>query len=157
MIGKKIKELRTQKGITQEALSRALGVSSQAISKWEQSITSPDISLLVPIADFFGVSLDMLLREDHNINSIDPNDVVKIRVEKHGRFWRFHTKNTSKSTLRKVSVKALFYDKMNEVVDYTSIGIYDLEPGMSRPELLISSMRDSIAQVKVIVTAIDLN
>ena len=55
MIGKRIKDLRTRKGITQEALAKALGVSSQAVSKWEQSITSPDISLLVPIADYFEV------------------------------------------------------------------------------------------------------
>lgn len=86
MIGKRIRDLRTHKGITQEAVSKALGVSAQAVSKWEQGITSPDISLLVPIADYFGVSLDALLRENYDAYMANPEDLVKIRVEKHGRY-----------------------------------------------------------------------
>ena len=61
MIGERIKELRARKGATQETMANLLGVSPQAISKWEQNTTMPDISLLVPIADYFGVSVDYLL------------------------------------------------------------------------------------------------
>ena len=154
MIGKKIKDLRMQKGITQEALSKALGVSAQAVSKWEQCLTSPDISLLVPLADYFGVSLDALLRENQDLQKLDYESLVEIRVEKIGRHWRFRAKNISDITLKSVSVKAVFYDNTNEVVDYTNMGIYDLEPGMSRPETVYSSMEDCIEQMKVIVTDI---
>ena len=57
-LGKKIKQLRTNKGVTQEALATALGVTYQAVSRWENETTMPDISLLPQISVFFGVSID---------------------------------------------------------------------------------------------------
>lgn len=60
-IGKKIKELRKRDHVTQDRLACALNLSYQAISKWENGTTSPDIKLLVPIANFFNVSVDDLL------------------------------------------------------------------------------------------------
>ena len=59
-IGYKIKELRKQRGITQEQLAESLGVSFQAVSKWETSIALPDITLAPAIASYFGVSMDVL-------------------------------------------------------------------------------------------------
>ncbi|MCL2406466.1 MAG: helix-turn-helix domain-containing protein [Defluviitaleaceae bacterium] len=63
-IGVKINAFRKQKGITQEALAEHLGVSAQAVSKWENDNACPDIGLLVPIAKFFGVRTDDLLNND---------------------------------------------------------------------------------------------
>ncbi|MBR5428001.1 MAG: helix-turn-helix domain-containing protein [Clostridia bacterium] len=57
-IGKRIRHLRTNKGVTQEDLATALGVSNQAVSRWETGITTPDIYLLPSIALFFGVTID---------------------------------------------------------------------------------------------------
>ena len=59
-IGKKIKELRRGKDMTQEKLADLLGVSYQAVSKWETGVSSPDLSLIVPIARLFGISTDEL-------------------------------------------------------------------------------------------------
>ena len=59
-MGEKIKRLRKRKGISQEALAEILGVSFQAVSKWETTSTMPDISLVPSIAAFFGVSIDEL-------------------------------------------------------------------------------------------------
>lgn len=68
-IGKVIKRLRKERGITQEELSCALGVTAQAISRWENGIGIPDISILVPISNYFNVSMDTLFsRENSNIN-----------------------------------------------------------------------------------------
>ena len=64
-MGEKIKRLRKRKGISQEALADILGVSFQAVSKWETTSTMPDISLVPSIAAFFDVSIDELF--DYNV------------------------------------------------------------------------------------------
>ncbi len=61
MIGEKIKELRKEQGMTQETLANLLCVSYQSVSKWETGVTSPDLSLIVPLARIFRVSTDELL------------------------------------------------------------------------------------------------
>ncbi len=61
-INDNIRKLRQQKRLSQEALGEVLGVSGQAVSKWEQGITSPDISLLPALAGFFGVTIDSLFQ-----------------------------------------------------------------------------------------------
>lgn len=60
-IGAIIKKLRTENNITQDALATAIGVTPQAISRWEAEGGYPDIELLPAIADFFSVSTDELL------------------------------------------------------------------------------------------------
>lgn len=59
-IGEKIRTLRKQKNISQETLAAALGVSFQAVSKWENAAAMPDVVLIPAIASFFGVSTDEL-------------------------------------------------------------------------------------------------
>ncbi len=68
-VGKRIKELRKQEGLTQEKLADYLNISYQAISKWENGTAYPDIKLLGPIATFFGVTIDELFKPiDYNEN-----------------------------------------------------------------------------------------
>lgn len=55
-----IRELRRTKGITQEALALSLGVTAQAVSRWEAGATYPDMELIPSIAHYFGVSIDRL-------------------------------------------------------------------------------------------------
>ncbi|MDR0862908.1 MAG: helix-turn-helix domain-containing protein [Oscillospiraceae bacterium] len=59
-IGKNVKKLRDKRGITQQQLADALGVSYQAVSKWETATTLPDTATLPAIATYFGVSIDEL-------------------------------------------------------------------------------------------------
>lgn len=59
-LGIQIKKLRLQKGISQEVLAKQLRVTAQAVSRWENGITAPDISMLPAIAYYFQVSIDML-------------------------------------------------------------------------------------------------
>lgn len=59
-IGNKIKELRKSRGVTQEQLAGAIGISFQAVSKWENGIALPDITLVPTLANYFGVSMDEL-------------------------------------------------------------------------------------------------
>ena len=60
-IGKNIALLRKQKNMTQEELASILHVSPQAVSKWENELSCPDIALLPQLAAVFGVSVDFLL------------------------------------------------------------------------------------------------
>ena len=59
-LGEKIKELRRAKDMTQDELANRLGVTYQTVSKWETGVTSPDLSLIVPIARLFNVTTDEL-------------------------------------------------------------------------------------------------
>jgi len=60
-IGKRIALLRKEKGMTQEDLANAMGVSPQAVSKWENDQTCPDISALPKLSKLLGVTVDELL------------------------------------------------------------------------------------------------
>ncbi len=55
------KALRKERGLTQQQISEVLGVSPQAVSRWENSAALPDIGLLPAIAAYFEVSVDVLL------------------------------------------------------------------------------------------------
>ncbi len=63
-IGKNIKRLRQERGITQADLASALGVTCQAVSKWETSSNAPDIALIPKIAELFGISISELFEEN---------------------------------------------------------------------------------------------
>ena len=63
-LGEKIRELRKARDISQETLADALGVSFQAVSKWERGETAPDVTLIPAIASYFGVSTDELFGFD---------------------------------------------------------------------------------------------
>ncbi|MDY0140008.1 MAG: helix-turn-helix transcriptional regulator [Candidatus Izemoplasmatales bacterium] len=68
-LGKHIKELRNKNYMTQEVLAEILGTSVQSISRWENSQTYPDISMLPIIANVFDVTIDQLLNYDINTNT----------------------------------------------------------------------------------------
>ncbi len=62
-IGKNIRRLRQEKGITQTELAQKLGVTCQAVSKWETSVNFPDIALVPRIAELLGVTIGELFAE----------------------------------------------------------------------------------------------
>ncbi len=70
-IGEKIKELRKAQDVTQEKLADYLNISYQAVSKWENGLALPDITLLPKLANFFGVSTDELLDLKASENEIE--------------------------------------------------------------------------------------
>ena len=79
-LGKRIGMLRRQKGLKQEDMAERLGVSPQAVSKWENDQTCPDISLLPRLAELLGVSVDELLsgkREQQPVVQVLPQEQRK--------------------------------------------------------------------------------
>lgn len=67
-LGENIRNLRSAKGITQEQFGYEMGVSAQAVSRWENGATYPDITMLPMIADFFDVTLDELMGRGQEID-----------------------------------------------------------------------------------------
>lgn len=64
MIAEKLKTLRREKNLTQEEVASALGISYQAISKWERNDGYPDITMLPALANYFGITVDELIGMD---------------------------------------------------------------------------------------------
>ena len=84
-MGQIIRRLRKERGFTQEELAEQLGVTFQAVSKWENDTGMPDISQIVPIAHIFGVSTDILF----GIQGTDENEeVMKIFKEAQSKLQR---------------------------------------------------------------------
>lgn len=83
-IGNKIKELRRQKNISQEVLAQYLGVSFQAVSKWESAATMPDITLIPAIASFFGISTDELFDYNHYELEKRVNEIIDASLPYRG-------------------------------------------------------------------------
>lgn len=84
-IGKRIAILRKEKNLTQEELANHMGVSPQAVSKWENDQTCPDISALPKLARLLGVSVDELLEGKAELPAVrvlppaerkDPKDMM---------------------------------------------------------------------------------
>lgn len=83
-LGEKLKSLRKEKNISQEKLAQYLNVSFQAVSKWENSNTYPDISLLPEIARFFGITIDELLQ----VEQIDERKLYEDYEQKAAELFR---------------------------------------------------------------------
>lgn len=81
--GENLKKLRKSKELTQEALADFLGMSFQAVSKWERGDTYPDITMLPAIASFFGVTVDSLLGTDR----IEKEKQVDEYCKKYSILW----------------------------------------------------------------------
>lgn len=94
-IGNQIKALRARRGVTQEALAEALGITAQAVSKWETGAAAPDIQLLPDISAYFGVTVDELFaltdekRMERIENMLDNNREVEAAVlDREAEFLR---------------------------------------------------------------------
>ncbi|MBQ3597982.1 MAG: helix-turn-helix transcriptional regulator [Clostridia bacterium] len=95
-IGNKIKELRKQRGVTQEQLAESMGISFQAVSKWENNIAFPDITLLPVLARYFDVSMDTLF--DFNQSEIEEKS---LEIAKESWKYRFSDNEKAREILEK--------------------------------------------------------
>lgn len=70
--GQRFLRLRKARGLTQEDIAKKLNISAQAVSKWENDISSPDISLLPELASIFNITIDELLGKETNKTEVLP-------------------------------------------------------------------------------------
>ena len=81
-IGKRIKELRSDKGWNQEEFAEKVYVSRQTVSSWENDKSYPDIKSLLLMSDLFGITLDELVKGDIQVmkNEINSESIRKFRI-----------------------------------------------------------------------------
>ncbi len=99
----KLKELRTQKGLTQRALAEKIDVKNYTIGKWEQGIVEPSISDLVAMADFFECSIDYLIGREDDLGVIivgADKDADNMEIINYFSKLSPERKKTAKSILR---------------------------------------------------------
>lgn len=77
--GRIIRQLRTQRGLTQKQLAERINVSDKAVSKWECGKGCPDVSLLTALADAFGTDVQVLLTGELEKNESEKGNMKKIR------------------------------------------------------------------------------
>lgn len=78
-IGKKIRDLRTEKMLSQRQLAHAIGVSQKAIDNWEKNINEPTAGSIAALAEFFGCSGDCILGRE-NESGVVASDGVGARA-----------------------------------------------------------------------------
>ena len=80
-IGSLLKELRKEKGLTQEQLAEHFLVSARSVSRWENGINMPELSLLVELADFYDVDIREIIdgeRKSENMNKEEKEVLRKL-------------------------------------------------------------------------------
>ena len=119
-IGGFLKDLRKEKGITQEQLAEKLGVSGRTISRWETGNNMPDISLLVEIAEFFDVSIPEIIKGERK--SEDMKEETKEVAETMSDYAKAEKEQLVKS-IRNMSIIGLAALLIFMVLNIT--GAYD--------------------------------
>ena len=99
--GENLKKLRKSKKLTQESLAEFLGMSFQAVSKWERGETYPDITMLPVIASFFGVTVDSLLGTD----LIAREAKIKEYGDSYSRLWNERKIGVARDMLKQATVE----------------------------------------------------
>ena len=83
-LGEKIKEQRTAHGLSQETLAEAMGVSRQAVTKWEADQSAPSSEKLIALAKLFHISLDELIGNEVTHNEVPqgkkPNPILRTNL-----------------------------------------------------------------------------
>lgn len=115
-----LKDLRKEKGITQEQLAEELGVSDRTISRWETGNNMPDISLLVEIADYFDVSIPEIIKGERK--SEEMKEESKEVAETMSYYAKAEKEQLVKS-IRNMSIIGFAALLVYMVLDVT--GVYD--------------------------------
>ena len=139
-IGKRIAQLRKEKGLTQEELSQMMEVSAQAVSKWENDQTCPDISLLPKLAQILGVSVDVLLSGEQE----PPTPVVQILPEDQ--------RKNIKDMMLRVIVDSADGDKVRVNLPIALVEAA-LDMGLSMPQISANDALKNIDLAKILEMA----
>lgn len=86
MLAENIRKFRKERSLTQEQLAEVLGVTAGAVYKWEAKLSIPDLELIVQMADFFDISVDVLLGYEMKDNRLDAT-VARLQEYRRRKDW----------------------------------------------------------------------
>ena len=104
-IGKLISELRKKKGLTQQELGDKVGVGFRAVSKWENGVTLPDISIISELSKVLGINVDQLLCPAgyySNLNKKTFKKKIKLSIFPENKIDNYNNKHSYKEENYKV-------------------------------------------------------
>lgn len=117
-IGRFLKELRKEKGLTQEQFAEKLNVSGRTVSRWETGINMPDISLLVEIAEFYDTNIPEIINGERKSEKM--NEEVKEVAESMSNYAGAEKKNIVKN-IRGLSFIGLAAFVVHSLLEVTGI------------------------------------
>lgn len=132
-LGSRIAELRRKKNMTQEELAAELGVTPQAVSKWENDLSCPDIALLPQLARLFGVTTDELLG-----NQSQPETTLLPKEER----------KPIKDMILRVVVNSKAGDKVRVNLPMTLVEV-GLQMGMQMPQVTGSGAAEAMKSIDI--------
>ncbi len=116
--GEFLKSLRKEKGVTQEQLAEVFGVSSRTVSRWENGVNMPDLSMLAEIADYYNVDIREIIDGERKSENMDKE--IKETVLKAAEY----TDNEKTVLLKKIRYESI--SGMIALAVYLIIKLFDL-------------------------------
>lgn len=123
-IGQFLRELRKEKGLTQEQLLEVFGVTNRSISRWENGVNMPDFDLVMEITDYFDVSIDELLDGEKKSDMIDKQTketLLKVAAYDNNEKFIFSRRM---NRLFLIAILSFIVYAILEIQGLTAIGIY---------------------------------
>lgn len=128
-IGKFLKQLRTEKNLTQEQLAESLNVSRRTVSRWETGFNLPDLDILVIMSDFYQVDLRELLDGERRNEKMD--EELKDTVMKVAEYSNDEKRRASKVVLVffVLGIVSLFANVIMRMMDFSETFMYGFFDG----------------------------
>lgn len=151
ILSEKITELRKRNGLSQEEFGAEIGVSRQAVSKWEMAQTTPDLNKIMAMSEFFDVPTDFLLKDEYDLSFLEnksSENSIAIKVDSSKEIG-----DSSKETMVELSEVQGYLDaKKKEAKSLVlAIFLFWLSPF---PGIIISLFEEGLAIVGVIAQII---
>ncbi len=146
---KKLAELRKQRNMTQEDLGRVVGISTAAISKWENENAIPDIYMLIELADYFNISTDELLGRNLRKKKVAIADDAKFMRDNLERILQDNDYNV---IVKAENGKALLEDRSFPKAE---ILLLDLDMPVMNGFDALEVIRRQYPSIKVVICSVD--
>ena len=139
-----LKELRKEKGITQEQLAEVFGVSSRTVSRWENGVNMPDLSLLTEIADYYNVDIREIVDGERKSENMDKE--IKETVLKAAEYTD-NEKMVLLKRIRKESISGTI-----ALAVYLIIKVFDLSAKSYLLEIVSTAALIIVALTPIMIT-----